>query len=766
MRMSNLVIVESPAKATTIKGYLGANYKVLASSGHIRDLPKSRFGIDVENGFKPDYINIRGKGDIIAKLKKEAKNAGKIFLATDPDREGEAISWHLANVLDIPASKVCRVTFNEITKPAIKAAIKEPRAIDENLVDAQQARRILDRVLGYKLSPFLWKNVKSRLGAGRVQSVAARIVVERENEIRAFVPSEYWSLDVLLSGGETDAITAKFFGTKDGHLRVLNADEAVAIEKAVASGSFRTTSIKRVQKQKQPAPPFTTSTMQQEASRKLGFPLQKIMKIAQELYEGVNLGAENGGVQGLITYMRTDSLRISKVAQDAALSYIADAMGEDYVPKAPRVFRSKANAQDAHEAIRPSNVTVLPKNVKKYLSPDQYRLYKLIWERFVASQMAPAILSTVSITFENAGYVFKTGGYTVKFPGFMEIYNTDDASEDEEMNKLPDIKEGQLFDIKEFHKEQHFTEAPPRYTEASLIRFLEENGIGRPSTYAPILASIMKSYVKRDGKVLVPTPLGEVTTKLMLEHFPDIVDYKYTADMENQLDNIENGKRTMVSVLDELYADFQKSLANADLTVTRESIEIPPEVSPYPCEKCGAMMVYKNGRFGRFLACPEYPKCRFTKAIDKEGKPIEKKEARTEIADFKCELCGGDVVVRVGKYGSFYACANYPTCTFTKQKTLPIGVACPDCGAAIVAKHGRGKTLFYSCERYPECKFSSWNLPTAEKCPDCGNILFYRKGKKSYLLCGDKACGYKQDVTGDARFERATEDKMSEDTNE
>lgn len=753
--MSNLVIVESPAKATTIKGYLGANYKVLASSGHIRDLPKSRFGIDIENGFKPDYINIRGKGDIVSKLKKEAKNASKIYLATDPDREGEAISWHLASVLDIPSDKMCRVTFNEITKSAIKESIKAPRAIDENLVDAQQARRILDRILGYKLSPFLWKNVKSRLGTGRVQSVATRIVVERENEIRAFVPSEYWTIDVDLSNDKTDHINAKFFGTVDGHTRIESAAEAEAVENAVKSGVFRAASIKAVQKQKQPAPPFTTSTLQQEASRKLGFPLQKIMKIAQELYEGVSLGAENGGVQGLITYMRTDSLRISKVAQDAALGYIRETMGDEYAPKTPRVFRSKGNVQDAHEAIRPSSVGVVPKNVKKYLTSDQYKLYKLIWERFIASQMAPAVLNTVSITFENSGYSFRTGGYNVKFPGFMAVYNTDDNSEDQEMKKLPDVSEGEVFRLSEFHKEQRFTEAPPRYTDASLIRFLEENGIGRPSTYAPIIASIMKSYVKHEGKALVPTPLGEVTTKLMIEHFPEIVDYKFTADMETQLDDIENGTLPMETVLRGFYDDFEKELKVAESTVSRDNIEIPPEVSPYPCEKCGAMMVYKNGRYGRFLACPNYPKCRSTKAVDKDGKPVEKKETAPQTADFKCEKCGGDVVLRVGKYGSFYACANYPTCKFTKQKTSPIDVKCPLCGSEIVAKHGRGKTVFYSCERYPDCTFSSWSLPTEEKCPDCGKMLFYRKGKKPCLFCADKECGYKREVSDDSRYEKS-----------
>ncbi len=747
--MSNLVIVESPAKATTIKGYLGTNYKVLASSGHVRDLPKSRLGIDIENGFAPDYINIRGKGDVIGKLKKEAKSANKIFLATDPDREGEAISWHLASILGIPADKMCRVTFNEITKPAIKAAIKAPRAINENLVNAQQARRILDRLLGYNLSPFLWKKVKSRLGAGRVQSVAARIVVERENEIRAFIPTEYWTLDADLSSSRVPTLRAKLSRSAKGKTKITTAIDANEIENAARTAPFIATSLKSVEKLRQPAPPFTTSTLQQEASRKLGFSLQKIMKIAQELYEGINLGQEFGGVTGLITYMRTDSLRISSVAQEAALDFISREIGEEYRPKSPRVYKTRSNAQDAHEAIRPSNVEVLPKSVKKVLTNDQYRLYKLIWERFVASQMAPAVLSTVSIQFDNGGNLYKAGGYTVKFPGFMAVYHTDEKDEDEEMKKLPEITEGESFAVKEFIKEQRFTEPPPRYTEATLIRFLEENGIGRPSTYAPIIASILKSYVKHDGKSLVPTPLGIVTTQLMLDYFPNIVDYKFTAEMENELDGIESGTEDITKVLSEIYTDFDKALKKAELAVSKENIDIPPEVSAYPCEHCGAMMIYKDGRFGRFLACPNYPTCRSTKAIDKEGKPVEKQVEKPELADFKCEKCGGDVVVRVGKYGSFYACANYPQCNFTKQKTSPIGVKCPDCGSEIVAKHSRGKTTFYSCERYPDCRFSSWNLPIAENCPDCGKILYLRKGKKTYHVCGDKFCGYKKEINAE-----------------
>ncbi len=756
-RMSNLVIVESPAKAATIKGYLGSNYKVLASSGHIRDLPKSRFGIDIENGFKPDYINIRGKGEILAKLKKEAKNAAKVFLATDPDREGEAISWHLASALGIEPDTLCRVTFNEITKTAIKEAIKAPRAIDENLVDAQQARRILDRILGYKLSPFLWKYVKSHLGAGRVQSVATRIIVERENEIRAFVPQEYWTIDADLTTDSGELLNVKYVDKKN-RSRISDEGAASAVETAVKGKRLTVTSIKTQEKKRTPAPPFTTSTMQQEASRKLGMPLQKIMRIAQELYEGVNLGAENGGVQGLITYMRTDSLRISKSAQAAVLDYIRAEIGESYLPRTPRVYKTKNGAQDAHEAIRPSNVNVLPKNIRKYLTPDQFRLYKLIWDRFVASQMASAVLNTVTITFECEGKTFRSSGYTVKFAGYTTVLGNDDSAEDGEMKKLPTLEEGESVAITAFRKNHHLTEAPPRYTEASLIRFLEENGIGRPSTYAPIIASIMKSYVKHDGKALVPTPIGEVTTRIIVENFPDIVDYAFTADMENKLDAIESGEKPIVDVLSEIYGEFEKALASADKTVSHVEIEVPPEVSEYPCERCGSMMVYKNGKFGKFLACPNYPKCHFTKAIDKNGKPVEKVAEAPILADFKCEKCGGDVVIRNGKYGVFYACSNYPKCDFTRQKTTPIGVKCPDCGAEIISKRGRGR-IFYSCEKYPECQFSSWNLPTNEVCPDCGKMLLCHRAKKTTLVCSDKACGYKCDVTGDSRFEKGTDEE-------
>ena len=748
--MANLVIVESPSKANTIKGYLGSNYKVIASKGHVRDLPKSTLGVDIEGGFEAHYINIRGKGDLIKSIKKDAKNANKVFLATDPDREGEAISWHLANALGIPVEKTRRVTFNEITKTAIKAAIKNPRNIDMDLVNSQQARRILDRIVGYKLSPLLWKSVKSGLSAGRVQSVATRIIVEREEEIKAFVPVEYWTIDALLSSDDGRSFKATFYGDSSGKIRPASEAETNKILGAIEGKTFNTRSVKRATRRRNATPPFTTSTMQQEASKKLGFQSARIMKVAQELYEGINIGSENGGVQGLITYMRTDSLRISADAQEAAKSFIVDKFGKEYYPATPHVYKSNSNSQDAHEAIRPSDVTIEPSKIKKYLTPDQFKLYKLIWERFVASQMESAELNTVVAEFECASYIFKTSGYTVTFPGYMVVYNESEEEKkhkdgDEEMENLclPEIKQGESLKSDKIDPARHFTEPPARYTEASLIKFLEEKGIGRPSTYTPIITTILaRNYVARDGKSLIPTPLGEVTNRLMCEQFPEIVDYKFTAEMEDDLDRIENGKTEMKSVLDEFYRDFATKLEKAESTIKERQYELPVEETDIICDKCGSKMVIKSGKFGKFAACPAYPKCRNTKPLIAPEKVEEKKEV---VADCKCEKCGADMVVRNGRFGSFLACSRYPECDFTKQKTRDIGVACPDCGGKIVTKYGRNRTVFFSCEKYPECQFSSWDMPTEEKCPDCGKMLFKKKGKK-LLICHDKDCGYKREA--------------------
>ena len=746
--MANLVIVESPAKANTIKSYLGSNYKVIASKGHIRDLPKSTLGIDVDNGFLPHYINIRGKGDVIKELKKEAKAAKKIFLATDPDREGEAISWHIAHELGIPADKECRITFNETTKGAVKEAIKNPRKIDEDLVNSQQARRILDRIVGFSLSQVLWKKVKSGLSGGRVQSAATRIIVEREEEIKAFVPQEYWTVEAVLNTVDGEKMRARFFGDKNSKIRISSGAEASAIEEKIKNGKFTITYVKHAEKQKNPAPPFITSTLQQEASKKLGFQTQKIMKIAQELYEGVNLGSEFGGLQGIITYMRTDSQRVSPVAQSAAADFIRENYGADALPQTPRSYKSNSNSQDAHEAIRPTDVHIQPKSIKKLLTPDQYKLYKLIWERFIASQMQAAILDTVSVEVENSGYIFKTGGYIIKSLGYMNIYdNTEDSADDDDINlaKLPAVNEKQVLIPDSIDKEQHFTEPPPRYTEASLVKFLEENGIGRPSTYATIISTIIsRGYIRREGKLLSATDLGRVTTEFMRENFPNIIDYEFTASMETQLDSIENKENSIIGVLSSFYKDFSENIASAEKIKKNYDIKMPVEESNVICDKCGQKMIYKTGRFGRFLACPSYPECKNTKAVDKNGNVIEREEPKTELAGFKCELCGSEMVVKRGRYGIFYACEKYPECTFTKQKVTDVGVPCPKCSSRILARHGKGNTLFYSCEKYPECDFSTWDMPIAEKCPECSEMLYYKKSRKA-VICKAKGCGYKRD---------------------
>ena len=764
--MANLVIMESPSKANTVKSYLGSNYKVIASVGHIRDLPKSSLGVDIENGFEAHYINIRGKGDIIKDIKKEAKNANKIFLATDPDREGEAISWHLATALGIPLEKTQRVEFHEITKNVVKAAIKKPRNIDMSLVDAQQARRILDRIVGYKISPLLWKNVKSGLSAGRVQSVATRIIVEREEEIKNFDPVEYWTIEATLISGEGKPFTVRFFGNADGKIELGCEKDAMAVVNAVEGKQFKVVSVKRSTRHKAPQPPFTTSTLQQEGYRKLGFQSQRTMKVAQELYEGINVGSENGGVQGLITYMRTDSLRISAEAQESARAYIADKFGDKYNTAEPRVYKSKSGIQDAHEAIRPSNVALEPKKIKAYLTSDQYKLYKLIWDRFVASQMESATLATLNVDVESAGYIFRTGGYTVTFQGYMAVYedSSDDASDGEEQKnaKIPELSEGEMLDQDRIDPTKHFTEPPPRFNEGSLVKFLEEKGIGRPSTFESTITTITsRNYVKREGKnkVLVPTPLGEITTKLMKENFDSIVDYEFTADMENKLDAIEKSEQSLVGVLEEFWKDFSKQLDVATEKLAETNISLPVEETDIECDKCGSRMVVKNGRFGKFAACPNYPKCRNTKPLtqnkvelDDEVESEENNEEKAQntkkviVADFKCDKCGADMVLRTGKFGSFYACSNYPACKNTKARTKDLNVPCPECGAKLVTRYSKSKTAFYGCERYPECKFSSWDMPMEKKCPNCGKNLFHKKGKPT-LICHDESCGYSEPYT-------------------
>ncbi len=768
---NNLVIVESPSKALTIKGYLGSNYKVVASIGHVRDLPKSSLGVDVDNDFEAHYISIRGKGDLIKELRKEAKAANKVFLATDPDREGEAISWHLAATLGIPMEKTQRISFNEVTKTAVKAAIKAPRQIDMNLVNSQQTRRIMDRIVGYKISPLLWKNVKSGLSAGRVQSVATRMIVEREAEIAAFVPVEYWTIESTLHSEDGKTFTVHFWGDADGKMKLNNEEEAMAVVRAVSGKDYRVSSVKKATRHKAPAPPFTTSTLQQEAARKLGFQSQRIMRIAQELYEGINLGTEFGGTQGLITYMRTDSLRISADARDAAKTFIAEKYGEKYYPETARVYKTKSTAQDAHEAIRPARVDLEPQKIRKMLTNDQFKLYKLIWERFIASQMESAVLDTISVDFTCNDYIFRTSGYSVSFQGYMAVYeeseeesrNTADNPSEVKDIRLPVLKEGQMVNAEDAVPSRHFTEPPVRYNDASFIKMLEEQGLGRPSTYATILTTILaRNYVKREGKSLIPTPLGEVTTDLMKEHFSTIVDYGFTADMEDELDEIENGKATMLDVLNGFWKDFSKQLEKAEESIGQNSVEIPPEETDMICDKCGSRMVVRNGRFGKFAACPNYPTCRNTKPLVAAKEQTEANEEETEkktpvVVDMKCEKCGADMILRTGKFGSFYACSRYPECKFTKARMKDTGVPCPKCGAKIVTKFGRSHTVFYSCERYPDCDFSSWDMPTTELCPDCGKMLFRKKGK-NLLVCHEADCGYSREITEDTAAAEDTQD--------
>ena len=749
--MANLVIMESPTKAGTVKSYLGSGYKVVGCTGHIRDLPKSTLGIDVDNDFSAKYINIRGKGDLIKELKKEAKKADKVFLATDPDREGEAIAWHLSEALSLPEAKIKRVTFNEITKKAVKAGMKTPREIDMGLVNSQQARRILDRIVGYKLSPFLWKTIKSGLSAGRVQSVATRIIVEREEDIRSFVPEEYWTVDVMLENKSRGKIKAKFHGDSAGKIALGSEADAMKVVRAVDGKEFTVVSVKKAIRLKNPAPPFTTSTLQQEASRRLGFQSQRIMRVAQELYEGINLGSANGGVQGLITYMRTDSLRIADEAADAAQAYIVEKYGADFYPKERRIYKTKAGAQDAHEAIRPSSLSFEPDKIKKLLTADQYRLYKLIWDRFMASQMASAELDTVTADIEAGGYIFRSSGYTVKFQGYMTLYeeaedyvapNVADTDTPEKSIRLPKIDEGDKLVHDITQPSQHFTEPPPRYNEASLVKFLEERGIGRPSTFATIITTIItRGYVVREGKSLKPTELGEITTKLMVDSFPKVVDYEFTANMETDLDEIANGIDTVSGVLHGFYDDFAKSLEAAEATVDRSKYQLPVEETDIICDKCGSKMIVKNGRFGKFAACPNYPACKNTKPLTKEEPASEK----TEVTDAVCDKCGSPMVMRTGRFGSFLACSRYPECKTTRQITKEIGVACPKCGGKVVMKKGKNRTVFYSCEKYPECDFSSWDMPTEEKCPECGDMLYRKKGK-AVLICKRDGCGYKREI--------------------
>ena len=687
--MSDLVIVESPAKAKTIKKYLGKNYDVVASVGHIRDLPKSKLGVDIEHNFEPQYENKRDKSSLIKELKAEAAKADTVYLATDPDREGEAISWHLAHVLDLDGNKPIRVTFSEITKTGIQNGMAAPRSIDMDLVNAQQARRILDRIVGYKLSPFLWKKVRRGLSAGRVQSVAVRLIVDRENEIKAFESQEYWTVDAKLHG----SASRKQFPSKLTEINGKKADlktkeDADKVLDYLKDKDFIVSSIKKSVRKKQPAPPFTTSTLQQEASRRLSFNARRTMKTAQELYEGIEI--EGRGAVGLITYMRTDSLRISAEAQQAATEMIRAKFGDEYVPSKPRVYKSRNNAQDAHEAIRPSTIDIIPDEIKQSLTSDQYKLYKLIWERFMASQMENALLDSAAIDITAGNCLFKTTGFTVKFDGFTRLYEEATDSANEEGGAIPKLTQGEKLSVVSVLGNQHFTQPPPRYTEASLIKALEENGIGRPSTYAPTITTILdRHYVEREQKQLKPTPLGDVITDLLKDHFENIVDTKFTAQMEGNLDKVEEGKSEWYDVLKDFYGDFAATLEKAEQDMEGKRVKVPNEPTDIICEKCGKHMVIKIGPYGKFLGCEGFPECKNTKKI------VNETEGR-----------------------------------------------CPKCGKKMLARKSKKGKPFFGCEDYQNCGYMTWDTPVSAVCPQCGSTLFKKAGKKGRLYCAKEDCGF------------------------
>ena len=722
---TDLVIVEYPSKAKTIGKYLGPGYEVKASMGHVRDLPKSKIGVDIEGGFVPQYQPIKGKEDVISDLKKAAKKSGRVYLATDPDREGEAISWHLKELLDIPDDKTYRVTFNEITKKVVNDSIAAPRAIDQNLVDAQQARRILDRIVGYELSPLLWRKIRRGLSAGRVQSVATRLVAEREEEIRAFVPQEYWTIEAELERVRPNlgGFKAQFYG-REKKMELRSREEAEEVVRAVSAAPFSVTRVKRQDKLRNPAPPFTTSTLQQEASRKLNMTPARTMSIAQQLYEGVDITGE--GTVGLITYMRTDSLRLSEEAIAAAKGFIEHRYGREYYPPQARHYKSKGNAQDAHEAIRPSDVNLVPEDIKKDLTSEQFRLYKLIWSRFLACQMASAVYDSVSIEAQSAGYTFRASHSELKFSGFTAVYEEGrDDEEEAPQSPLPDLREGEPLELKETRKEQHFTQPPARYSEATLIRALEEKGIGRPSTYAPTISTILnREYVVKEGRALRPTPLGEVVTGLMKDKFQDIVDPTFTAQMEEELDKVEEGSVDWKRVLSEFYEDFEAELHKAEQELDGERIKVPDEVSEEICSQCGRNLVIKSGRFGRFLACPGWPECDFTMPLVVE-------------MPGKCPKCGGRLLKRTGKSKktnkqyTYYCCEHLNSkdearkCDFMTWD-VPVKDNCPECGWTMFKKSGRGFKkpfcIHEGCPNFtPEEKRGGWKRKTADDAGEAGS---------------------------------------------
>jgi DNA topoisomerase-1 len=744
--MKSLLIVESPAKVKTISKFLGKDFIIKPSIGHVKDLPTKRIGVDVENNFAPEYVVIAGKEKVMREMKKAAKGVDKIFLAPDPDREGEAIAWHIAEALNGDSSKILRVVFNEITEKAVTDAIKNPRKINMNLVDAQQARRVLDRLVGYKLSPLLWRKVRRGLSAGRVQSVALRLVTEREREIDAFETVEYWSITANCEGSVPPPFDAKLFKIDGKKAEIGKEEEATAILDALEGKPYTVSKVEKKGRKRSPAPPFITSTLQQEASRKLRFVAKKAMYVAQKLYEGIELGGE--GSVGLITYMRTDSVRVAGEAQQEARKYVEKEFGKEYVPAKPPVYKSKKSSQDAHEAIRPTSVFRTPASLKGKLSGEEFKLYTLIWNRFVASQMKPAELEQTAVDIAVDKYIFRATGSVVKFAGFMKLYieGVDDAAEEEGL--LPAINEGDVLKTLSVTPKQHFTQPPPRYTEATLVKELEAKGIGRPSTYATILSTIQdRKYVEKDKGRFNATELGMVVNDLLVARFSELMDYNFTAKMEDNLDKIEEGAFKWVDIVNEFYQPFDKLLGEAMENMDR----VKPEDIPTDkvCEKCGKPMVIKWGRHGRFIACTGYPECKNAMPLEGEGGEGEE-GAEAQKTDEKCDKCGSEMVIKVGKFGKFLACSKYPECKSTKP--LAIGVKCPEDGGDIVEKRSRKGKVFYGCGNYPKCKFATWYKPVKKKCPECGTGVLAEKRTKSdeSLVCLTKGCGYTEELSSDS----------------
>jgi len=745
-----LIIVESPSKARTITKYLGKKYKVIASVGHVKDLPASKFGVDIDHDFSPQYITIRGKAKILSEIKSAAKLASAVYLGPDPDREGEAIAWHIAEELNGMKGSVYRVLFHEITEKAIKEALRNPGRIDMNKVNAQQARRILDRIVGYKLSPLLWEKVRRGLSAGRVQSVAVRLICDLEKEIEKFVPEEYWSIVASVEGKNPPPFKVRLIRFRNEEISIPNQQEAERIKQVLSGSDYVVKSIERKEKKKNPPPPFTTSKLQQEASRRLKFTAQKTMLIAQRLYEGVEVGDE--GPTGLITYMRTDSVRTSKDAQREARRYIEESIGNEYLPERALDYKNKKGIQDAHEAIRPTSVLRTPEMIKGYVDRDTYNLYKLIWNRFVASQMNPAILDTTVVDIEAGEYLLRATGTVIKFPGFMRLYQ-EERDESEQLREagedevIPTLMEGERLILRSIETKQHFTQPPSRYTEATLIKELEEQGIGRPSTYASILSTIQeRKYVeKREGR-FYPTELGVLVNDLLVEHFPELIDVKFTAKMEEELDEIEEGQYEWTKVVGDFYRPFSRHLEKAKnemRNIKRE--ETPTDIK---CEKCGNKMVIKWGKLGYFLACTGYPECKNTMEF-KRGEDGRIEIVREEISEESCPQCGSPMIVKSGRYGRFLACSKYPVCKTTKPLTTGVKCPVPDCGGEITERRSKRGRVFYSCTRYPDCKFAMWDKPIPKPCPQCGAEFLIEKrarGGGSKIVCSRKGCGYREEI--------------------